>query len=749
MEIELDQGEQIEPGDDGEELIVIEIPGQGPMQITRAQAEELEREQDDLLARRAAMLDSLGKDLATKRRDAINFRKQSGVEEEWQDSEDAYLGLDAVSTVRRSDLNTRPPGAITPRTEDDTRSRIVLNITKPYVNAFAAKIISMRLRLSGRAWKLKPTPIPEGPEQQAGKAMPTPQQSPQAQQTEQGNPTQVAAASVAKAQKWIDDRLVEGGYVKEMRHKVDDVARMGVGIIKGPFPSMKRVRKWRDGKVVQAQDLKPTSKRVSPWRIFPDPACGENIHDGDYVFEHDKITRKRLEDCRKQKYFIDDQIEAVLLEGPRRSDVEWLEEQKTTDNTTQKNKAFDLWYFTGVVRKEEAEAAGCTCDEGAESANVSITMVNEHIIRMALNPLDSGDFPYDVTVCSRVEGQWWGRGIAYDLRTPQRLVTGAARRWAENTGLSSGPQIVYMKGVVTPEDGSYDLVPNKLWTVEKTTTPQDLENLFRVYHIDSRQQELMALIQFFLKVAEDVTGMPSIMQGQQGSAPDVLGVVQILDSNSNAVASRVASMLDDNGNGPHVQRYYEWMLEDDELDPDMKGDAEVEVMPAPDVAVEAKFAETMLNMAKDPVYGQNPKKIAAVLLKANNWDPEQTAYTEQELQQIQENQNNQVDPRTAGAKITAEARLRAEQMKIEAAAQENDKDRQKEMALAYIDTQMSKEGIEASERDALMKAKTVLGGKAIEIRAQKEMQAGEHAHQVMTTPVEPAGRAPNGKAVTH
>lgn len=772
MEIALDD-EQEAPAEmeGGDMLITIDL-GNGPEQITAAELEALKKEADRQEQERGAILDALGTGLAAQRRDAINYRRQTGVEEQWRADEDAYRGMDDASAITRNDRNTRPVGMITPREADDNRSTIVLNITKPYCNAFAAKIISLRLRLSGRSWKLKQTPIPEpygveavGPMgvQQANPMSPNQPmqeagQSPQAQPGQpapQGNPTQIAMAAVSKAQKWIDDRLVEGGFVREMRQVVDDQARIGVGVVKGPFPSMQRIRKFRDGKVIQEEDYKPTSKRVSAWRLYPDPACGENIHNGDYIFEFDKITRKRLEACKGQKHFLKDQIDKVLEEGPRPSDKAWLanDNQNVGDTPTNKNKAFDLWYFTGCIRAEEANAAGCECDEGSESANVSITMVNEHVIRMTLNPLDSGAFPYDVIPCSRVEGAWWGNGIAHDLRTPQRMVTGGIRRWSENTGLSSGPQIAFMKGVVTPANGSYDLEPNKLWIIEKGTTPQDIKNLFSVFNIDSKSAELMSLIQFNLKIAEDVTGMPAIMQGQQGSAPDVLGVVQILDSNSNAVASRVASILDDEGIVPHVKRYYEWMLEDESLPADMKGDADVEVMPAPDVAVEAKFAETVLTMAKDPQFKQNPVKVADMILRSNNWDPDQTAYTEEEWKRVQENQKNQVDPRIKAAELNAQSDQAITAAKLKADAEENDKDRQLESQLEimreHVTTALAEKGMNVDMETVMTKVRAELGKVGIQIRAQKEMQAGEHAHQVMQTPVEPAGRAPAGKAVTH
>jgi hypothetical protein len=52
-----------------------------------------------------------------------------------------------------------------------------------------------------------------------------------------------------------------------------------------------------------------------------------------------------------------------------------------------------------------------------------VTMVNNRVIKAALNPLDSGDFPYDVLPWQRKSGMPWGNGVARQGRTPQRIVT--------------------------------------------------------------------------------------------------------------------------------------------------------------------------------------------------------------------------------------------------------------------------------------------------------------------------------------
>jgi hypothetical protein len=728
--------------------VIVETPD-GTVTLTADEIEAIEAEQERVRAERNDRLDALGRELAAKRRAAIQFRRQSGIEDMWREDDDAYNGIDDAS--RHANTNPyaqRPAGMAMPRV-DDNRSTVVLNITKPYCNAFASKLISMRLQVIGRAWALKPTPVPELAQMaQSDKTVAvngnTVKESDLAMQI-----MAQAVESAAKAQKRIDDWTIEGGFIREARQCVDDMARVGTGVLKGPMPERVKYRKVTDGGVQVIEKIRPATKCIPVDRVFPDPACGDDVHKGDFIFEFDQLTRKSIEDLKGQPGYLDDQIDAVLLEGPRPSDEVWTEDS-SGKRSDRENLPFDVWYFTGQLRKPEVEAAGCECADENETVPVMLMMVNEHVIRMGTNPLDSGKFPYDVIPCSRVKGHWWGVGIARDLRTPQRLITGAARRWAENAGVSAGPQIVIREGLLSPHNGSYDVTSPKVWTVKHDADIQQVAHAFQVFQIDSRQRELMEMIRFYLKMCEDVTGLPAIMQGQQGEAPDVLGVVQILNANTNVVASRSAVMFDDNGIGPHIRRYYEWLQEYGE-DESEKGDCEVVVLPPPDIGADAQFLKEALQMSLNPAFGINPKLIAAEIMKVNKFDPSRVSYTPEELQQMQEaaQKQSQNDPRIAVAQLNAQKDMQLAQMEQQFEASESAHEREFKLLIAGIDAELARAGLTSDQQKVLSEIKAKLGDTAIKIRAQREMQREAHAVQMSKPPVEPAGRAANGRAYTH
>jgi hypothetical protein len=67
------------------------------------------------------------------------------------------------------------------------------------------------------------------------------------------------------------------------------------------------------------------------------------------------------------------------------------------------------------------------------------------------------------------------------------------------------------------------MTPRKVWYIEANADAQDLNNLFRTYNIDSKQEELMGIVQFGLKLAEDVTGLPLVVTGPARQGPRYVG----------------------------------------------------------------------------------------------------------------------------------------------------------------------------------------------------------------------------------
>lgn len=180
--------------------------------------------------------------LLSRRSEAIAGRAGSGIEEEWTEDEEHYQGIDDANRAYQNAnqlFRGRKAAMIgtAPSNSSPTRSVVFLNITRPYTDAASARVSDMLLPTDDRAWEIKPTPLPRLNKSQLtmlaqsmGMADPA-----EAQAQIEVNQAQ-SQQSAAKMQEAIEDPLVESNWHGEVRQVIEDAARIGSGVLKGPFP---------------------------------------------------------------------------------------------------------------------------------------------------------------------------------------------------------------------------------------------------------------------------------------------------------------------------------------------------------------------------------------------------------------------------------------------------------------------------------------------------------------------------------
>lgn len=780
--------------------------------------------------RRLGILQALGSTLAAKRRTAVDAKYSSGVEQMFLEDDEFYQGYDDANRNEFAFVTSKPLVNGTNQnggTKLPTRGSTVFpNITQPFVDAAAARVGDMLLPTDDRNFAIEATPIPdmfEGLDALMGKSKGLPvapqpaaasTQQPAVPQSAQvgmpqvpGSPMPVqpqgqaqaepepqvrmpdgmvmalsqakakfdamvaeAKRKAKKAQDYVDDWLEECQYHAELRKVIDDAAKLGSGVIKGPFPVKRVSRQWRQSEdsgvyeFIVVEEIKPASRRVDPWDLFPDPACGESIHNGSYVFERDRLTRKKLEELIGTPGYLEDQIIACLREGPARQQE--ADNRNLLSNAFAANDQFEIWYFYGDVTVSELLAAGCDCEDMPmeKSFPAIITMVNNRPIKAALNPLDDGQFPYDVIPWKRRPGMPWGMGVARQMRTPQRIVTAATRNMMDNAGLASGPLITLRRGV-EPEDGQMEVVPLKFFIENDDSTGSPAAGApLTATVIPMLEKELMSIVQFGMKMAEDVTGLPSLLQGQQGTAPETVGGMTILNNNANSVLRRIARLFDASITEPHVRRYYTWLMEYG-TDDDAKGDYQIVARGSSALVerdIQGQELTQIMAVSLNPAYGLDPKKTAEEYLRSRRFDPKNFQYSKEDLEKMQ-SQPPPEDPAVTAAKIKAESdqkiagtRQQADQAKLAAQAQESERDREFQRAMAELTAELDQREQAGKENMSFADIKAMLAATTMKLQLQKELSyqstsADLHKHanpspQVSTPPTEPSGRAPEGMA---
>lgn len=797
---------------------------QVPPDEAEALGPEVESAEDK--AKRMAIVEAFSTIIKEKRKDAIHGRKASGIETEWQEDEDHYEGYDDASKRRPTMLKGRnlTDGVSEQKSDPGTRSTVFLKITRPYCDAAAARFSDMVLPSDDRNWAIRPTPKPElikmlqdstpAPQpgmmaqQQMGDTPPMGQSGmppigmPPQQPTglrkmigslfgSQGEPPPAvntptgptvaevaqqtldkAKASAERAQEQIDDWQVECRYHAEVRKMLESSARVGTGVLKGPHPGKTRKRaavQTLTGWVIQiSEEIKPQSKFVNVWNFYPDPACGDDIQRGSYVFECDDITARKLMDLKGGGY-LDDMIDMCIEEGPT-SPTDGTRKNAKDQKTAEKD-LYQIWYFHGMVSKKDMEAAGCECGD-KDTYPCIVTMVNDRVIKVAMSPLDSGEFPYDVMVWQERIGHWAGVGVARQMRECQKGANAAVRNLMDNAGLSAGPQIIINRDKIRPANGKWEIAPRKLWLTVTGEEVSDVSQAFMIVNIQTLQQELMAILQFWLKEAEDVTGLPMLLQGQQGKAPDTVGGMQLMNNNGTTVLRRIARNFDDRVTEPHIGRYYEFLMihGPDEA----KGDFTIDARGSSAlVERDAQKMELMqlIGMSVNPAFGLDPELVIAEVIKSMRFDPKRMVLSDEKKQAAAQQPPPPI-PQIEAAKIRAAMDLE----KTDKLLADKDRDRAVELKIAQEDTDRDTAYVNAEAqknaqdgmirlRELEMKVhlaqlayaekhslkledvKAKLADTAIKANLQRELaHVNNNARQVMTPPVEPKGRAPAGQA---
>lgn len=740
------------------------------------QEESTPQDDEKAVLENARRLQAFADSLASKKDEAVEAVKSSGVAREWEELEEYYDGIDDSNRSGKWEKPSTSGGRLTKETpKPGTRSTLFLNIFQPYVDMGSARANEILVPTNDKPFGLRPTPMQDI--QDAAKSTEmiihpgTGQPLPAADVAK--SMLQEAKAAAEKAEMRIWDWWTEWRWQSEGRKMIDMAAKIGTTVLKGPFPKKFKAKKINTvngaTSIDMIEKMKPVSRVIHPKNFFPDPACGEDIHSGSYVWERDHITAKQLReligstDSEGNPLYLDDQIKQCLIEGPGRK-----YESDQHASRSDKDK-FEIWYYHGTADHENMKAAGCECEED-EVLPVSVFTVNDRVIKAKLNTLDSGEFPYDVLVWQAKPGTWTGIGVGHQVITPQRMLNAAVRNLMDNAGMSSAPIIIFDDELIEPADGTTDMTlrPRMVLRKRAGVTMTKAADAITSITIPSLQQELMNIINFAMLMAEKVTGMAIQQQGQQGENQETATGREILQNNAGALMRRICKIFDDRM-APHVARYYEWLLIYGE-DPAEKGDFIIDVLGSTvmfERDAKNMLVAQMMDRAANPIYGLNPEKLAKEWLAGQGFDVERVEYTDDEKQKMAEAAANQPsDPSVQVAQMREEGATARQQIKSqEAVAKMNadtDRDNLYEQTMARREETLQ----QFKERELMLKReielmkengesarlieelKQKLADTAMKLSMQEKLAkippAG--APEVTKPPSEPPARAANGRA---
>lgn len=707
-------------------------------------------------------------------REATQAREQSGIEEEWRLAEDLYAGRYPEQGTEDIPVKKAPvkPG----------KSQIVVNITKPKTNIAASQIIRRVLPGDMRPWECKPTPVPEFDEAIAGGS---------SAPVRLASGEVVEASKVAKAAKqmlkdkakrmadqiddWLTDSAIYRGKTAyaELRKMIKDGARIGTGVIKGPFPTNVEVRRWRmDGNTAVIDVSSKIAPRIAVKKAkncYPDPSCGENIHNGRFFIERDYLTESQVRDLASAPGYEPEELETVLNEGPQpwsRFDDRYKDERagqvRIHDRST-----FETFYLYASISPKTLIGCGYQVpaltmapegisdeDAAAElrkqldmamtltSIPIVATMINGRIVKVVLNPSEKGGFPYRFFRWSEVEDRPWGEGVPIQIATAQLLHTAAVRAMSENAGQSAGSITVMAEGLVQSLNQTYRLNRDSIFTFTPSQELgiDDVRKAFQLFTVPNVQAPLAEIIKMAQEWADQLANIPLLMQGITGASPETLGGMEMLEANAASPLLDIAKEYDE-VLGPLISDFYDWGMQDPNVSDKAKGDFKCVGIGATNLIHRDRKALALQQiaapMAGNPAFGLSPERTAEQVLRAVEIDPADVQFTDEEKQQMAEQQQGQQDPRVQAATIKAQSDAAREQSRRQSEEQERQfkaeqaaLDRQLEQYTKDIDFQIQSMEFAGQKEISFEQLRALLATKAMDIRNKREMFSAERQFAV-------------------
>jgi len=354
----------------------------------------------------------------------------------------------------------------------------------------------------------------------------------------------------------LEDVLVEGGFNRAMDQVLDDLVTFPAAIVCGPMVRRRPTLQWvqsQDGWTVQSVDsLVEEYERVSPFDFYPDPDAS-NIEEGFMIRVH-KLTTESLSALRGSPGYNDDAIKAAMDDHMRGGLKEWMTVDERTGEPTMQNidqvefsSTIDTIEFWGAVPGRALMDWGLTDGVTDEhlTYNANVWLIAGHVIKAVLNPDPLGKKPYAKGCYEEIPGSFWGNGVPDLIRDVQTVCNAAARAMVNNMGVASGPQVWINVDRLPPGEDITQMFPWKIWqttsdAISSSAPPMDF------FQPNSNANELMAVYEKFSLLADEYSGLPKYMAGDNnvGGAARTASGLSMLMGNANKLMKHVVGNID-------------------------------------------------------------------------------------------------------------------------------------------------------------------------------------------------------------
>lgn len=390
-----------------------------------------------------------------------------------------------------------------------------------------------------------------------------------------------AEKRVGRMEKKMEDQLTEGGFVKAVYEFTNDVATFPYAVLKGPVPRKRKAMQYVQGGMIVGEVLRDEWERVDPYKFYWAP-WGDDVNNMPCIELH-HLTREDIEAMIGVDGYDEAAVRDILINFGVGS-FEWLDhDDSEIESATGKDFDDATSDVVTAIQLWDSIPGKLLLDWGLEETDIEdpqlsypceVWMVNNTVIKAVLNYDPLNRKPYYVTSYEKIPGRLDGNGVADLCIDAQNMCNAAARALSNNMGISSGPQVgVNISRLPAGEDIT-QLHPWKIWQFRQSDY-NDASPPMTFFQPQSNAQELMAVFDRFMAIADEVSGIPRYMTGEHvpGAGRTSSGLSMLI-SNAGKSIKQVIGNIDHDVITPMLERQYQRNLRYSD-DPELVGDVQI------------------------------------------------------------------------------------------------------------------------------------------------------------------------------
>jgi hypothetical protein len=386
---------------------------------------------------------------------------------------------------------------------------------------------------------------------------------------------------VGRMEQKMEDQFIEGGFVKALYEFTNDIATFPYAVLKGPIPRKRKAMKYVQGGLAVVDVLRDEWERVDPYKFYWAP-WGDDVQNMP-ILELHHLTREDVEAMIGVEGYDEASVRSILADFGYGS-FDWLEhDDSEIEEATGKDYDDANRDVIAAIQLWDSIPGSMLIDWGMDESEIpdpqlsypcEVWMLNNTVIKAVLNYDPLGRKPYYITSYEKVPGRVDGNGVSDLCMDAQNMCNAAARALANNMGISSGPQVgVNISRLPAGEDIT-QMYPWKIWQF-KQSEYNDSSPPMTFFQPNSNAQELMAVFDRFMGIADEVSGIPRYMTGEHvpGAGRTSSGLSMLI-SNAGKSIKQVIGNIDHDVLTPMLERQYQRNLRY-ATDPDLIGDVQV------------------------------------------------------------------------------------------------------------------------------------------------------------------------------